>query len=180
MGVEMRRRGRMATLGAIVLLTGWIFLGITPASGADSVADRLRRLEDAEEIRLLLHSYGRFLDARDFASFSGLFAEREGEWIGGMGRAKGRAAILKLMEDSIGTGTPGAPNRHVFSNEMISIDGDRAAAVSTWMFLVQAESRPQMVYVGRYEDLLVREQGRWRFLRRTVHAEIPPDAVAER
>ncbi len=84
------------------------------------------------------------------------------------------------MEDSIGTGTPGAPNLHVFSNEMISIDGDRAAAVSTWMFLVQAESRPQMVYVGRYEDLLVREAGRWRFLRRTVHAEIPPDAVAER
>ena len=175
MGTEGRLRVGAVTLGAILLLTGSIFSGITPASGADSVADRLRRLEDTEEIRLLLHGYGRFLDARDFASFSGLFAERDGEWVGGMGRAKGRAAIRRLMEESIGTGTPGAPSRHLFSNEMISIDGDRAAAVSTWMFLVQAESRPQTVYVGRYEDLLVRERGRWRFLRRTVHAEMPPD-----
>ncbi len=88
----------------------------------ESVEVRLQRLEDREEIRQLLTDYGRYLDKRDFDSFSRLFAEKEGEWIGGMGRAKGRQAIGTLMEDTIGhdtTGKIGGPNYHLFTNEMI-------------------------------------------------------------
>ena len=50
---------------------------------------RLKTLEDREEIRQLLLDYGRFLDQRDFKSFSELFAKTDREWIGGMGKAKG-------------------------------------------------------------------------------------------
>ena len=47
-----------------------------------SLAARLQRLEDIEEIRTVLLNYGRFLDARDFAAYSRLFA-KDGEWVAG-------------------------------------------------------------------------------------------------
>ena len=76
----------------------------------------------------LIMEYGKALDQRDWPAFAILFAKNGGEWIGGMGPAKGRAAIQKLMEDTIepssrtngATGTRVA-NVHVFSNETIDI-----------------------------------------------------------
>jgi hypothetical protein len=49
-------------------------------------------------------------------------AENGGEWIGGMGPAKGRPAIQKMMETSIGNGSRGS-NRHLFTNETIDVRG---------------------------------------------------------
>ena len=48
---------------------------------------RIQRLEDIQEIRDLLTSYGRLLDAHDLAGYSRLFA-KNGEWVGGFGSAK--------------------------------------------------------------------------------------------
>ena len=155
--------------------------GYFPANSAEkqeTVQDRIRKLEDREAIRQLLMDYGVFLDRRDFNAFSQLFAEKEGEWIGGLGKAKGQQAVLKLMEDSIGKDTKGsgAGNYHIFTNDMISIDGDQAKAITKWMFVVQGEtSRPQPFYLGHYEDTIVREGGRWKFLRRVVYGDIPQD-----
>jgi hypothetical protein len=50
--------------------------------GDKSLAARVQRLEDQEEIRMLLVDYGRSLDARDFAKYASLFA-KDGEWSGG-------------------------------------------------------------------------------------------------
>ena len=113
-----------------------------------------------------------------FASFAQLFAEKEGEWIGGMGKAQGSQAIRKLMEDTIGksSGKASAPDFHLFTNETIHVNGDRAEATTKWIFVVQGEGgRPQPLYLGHYEDSMVREGGRWKFLRRVVHADIPGD-----
>jgi hypothetical protein len=144
-----------------------------------SLESRLQRLEDQAEILLLLKSYGQFLDRRDFAAFSGLFSAKEGEWIGGMGKAKGSIAIRKLMEETIGAKTdkPITPNYHIFTNEMIAVNGSRATALSKWIFIVLGEGvKPQMMYLGHYEDSLVRENGRWKFLKRTVYTDIPSDS----
>jgi hypothetical protein len=143
----------------------------------DTAETRLQRLEDRESIRRLLMEYGKFLDRRDFTAFSGLFAEKDGEWIGGMGKAKGSQAIRALMEKSIGTGNPiqGA-NLHLFSNEIISIAGDRASASTKWIFVTTGDgNRPQPVYLGHYDDEFIRENGNWKFLRRTVASDIPSD-----
>jgi hypothetical protein len=145
----------------------------------EALVNRLRVLEDREEIRQLLTDYGRHLDQRDFASFSRLFAEKEGEWIGGMGKAKSAAGIRTFMEATIGAnaGDFGKSNYHLFSNENIVINGDTAGAASKWMFIVQGESgHPQLFYLGHYEDSLVREDGRWKFLQRTVTMDIPGNA----
>jgi len=168
-------------IGAAVL-AGWMVSGYSRAvsSGtADPLEMRLQRLEDREEIRQLLMNYGKFLDKRDFASFSQLFAEKEGEWIGGMGKAKTPQGIRKLMEDTIGrdaSGKTAAPNFHVFTNETIRVNGQEAGADTKWMFVVQGGSKqPQPVYLGHYEDTLVKENGRWKFLKRVVYGDIPPD-----
>lgn len=142
----------------------------------DSLSARLRRLEDREEIRQLLMNYGRYLDQRAFAAFSNLFADEEGEWIGGMGRAKGARSIRRLMEESIGKGSGGQKDFHIFTNETIEVDGDRATSTAKWMFIVPGESgRPQIMLMGHYDDRLIRKEGKWRFLSRTVYADIPPD-----
>lgn len=142
----------------------------------NDLASRLKNLEDREEIRQLLLDYGRFLDSRDFSSFSGLFAETEGEWIGGFGQAKGSKAIQQLMESTIGGDTPKTKSCHLFTNEIINISGDQASAVTKWIFVAPSESnQPRMVFVGHYEDTLIREDNRWKFLRRVVHGDIPSD-----
>ena len=142
----------------------------------EALESRLKRLEDREEIRQLIMDYGRFLDQRDFRAFSELFAKTEGEWIGGMGRAKGSQAIRELMESTIGKDTSMTQSCHLFTNETIHINGDQATAVTKWIFVVPGESnRPQLFFLGHYEDSMVRENGRWKFMRRVVRADIPND-----
>ena len=184
----MQNAPRMSlAIGATALvLAGLAVSGYIPTAAAkkqDVIETRLRRLEDREEIHQLLMDYGRFLDRRDFAAFSQLFAEKEGEWIGGLGAAKSAQAIRKLMEDTIGKDATkgGAPNYHLFGNEVIRLDGDRANALTKWIFVVQSDSgRPQPFYLGHYEDSMVRENGRWRFLRRVVYGDIPADNPSAR
>jgi len=167
---------------AIILIGGTAagYIGVASAEKRDAAEVRLQQLEDREAIRQLLMDYGRFLDQRDFASFSQLFAEKDGEWNGGMGIAKGPQAIRKLMEETIGKSTEkqSAPNVHVFTNEIIRVNGDRADATTKWMFVVQGPTgQPQPLYLGHYEDTLVREADRWKFQRRIVHADIPNDSA---
>jgi hypothetical protein len=77
-----------------------------------SLEARVQHLEDLEEIRTVLTDYGRFLDARDFYSYSHLFA-KDGEWIGGLGKVQGPAEIQAFMEKSVGT-TNNGHNYHCF------------------------------------------------------------------
>jgi hypothetical protein len=161
-------------------------IGCHPGEDGDAVSansvnlmeNRIRQIEDREEIERLLMDYGRFLDQRDFGSFSRLFSEEEGEWIGGMGKARGRQAIQELMDEKIGPGTgeTDAPNFHLFMNDSIDMNGDRASALSKWVFVIQSqEGQPQPFYLGHYEDQLVREKGHWKFLKRVVYTDIPKD-----
>jgi hypothetical protein len=96
--------------------------------------------------------YGRFLDKRDFKSFSELFAETEGEWIGGFGSAKGSIAICDLMEKTIGKDTPISQSVHLFTNETIQVNGDKASALTKWVFVVTGESIVRNLFHRHYED----------------------------
>ena len=65
-------------------------------------------------------------------------------------------------------------NFHLMSNFVIRIDGDRATAQSRITYFERSpEARPVAMLAGRYEDELVREDGRWRFKHRHVIGEIP-------
>ena len=147
------------------------------AQDSKSLAARVQRLEDTQEIQSILLDYGRFLDARDFAAYSRLFA-KDGEWVGGFGTVQGPAAIQAFMEKNI-TGPNRGNTFHILSNFEIDVHGDTATAWSRWTFVTPGpDKKPAISQAGRYDDTFVRENGKWKFKRRTASNDIPvPDPV---
>ncbi len=147
-----------------------------------TLVQRLQRMEDESTIRRMLIEYGAYLDARDFARYSGLFAV-QGEWIGGFGAFKGPAAIQKMLEDNLGKPEPSWINKssfHLLSNPLIDIDGDRAHVTSRYLFVTKNDdNRPAPLLAGRYVDEFVREGGTWKILKRTTYGAIPYRDPAE-
>jgi hypothetical protein len=161
-------------IAALLLIAGFLAVQAPRSGQSDpSIAARLQRLEDIEEIRVLLTDYGRFLDSRDLPAYSRLFA-RDGEWVGGFGSAKGPADILAFMQKNLGTGPNRNNSYHILSNFEIDVKGESATAWSRWTFIVPAaDGKPVISQAGRYDDTLIREEGRWKFKRRVASNDIP-------
>ncbi len=139
-----------------------------------SVEQRLRLMEDKEEIRELLIAYGRDFDRRDFAAYADLFAQ-DGVWVGGSGGSHpytGPDAIREFVTKTYPPSSyPGS--FHIMSSMSIRIDGENTAtAWSRWTYVVLGvHGEPAPFAAGHYEDSLVREKGVWKFQRRQVFAE---------
>ena len=135
---------------------------------------RLRRLEDAEEIRRLIQDYRRHLDTHDLVAYGHLFAA-EGEWIGGTGYGKSPAGITAMLTERLPAPSPGPQSSwHLLTDPVIIVDGDRATGLLTWAWVGKGEGNvPVMRLLGTYEDTYVREQGRWRFRTRIAQTNIP-------
>jgi uncharacterized protein (TIGR02246 family) len=162
-------------IAALVACGGFAALG-AEADDVAALAKRVQILEDREEIRALILAYGQAHDHRDYRMYASLFAAN-GEWIGGLGTAKGPDAIFALMDKSIGHNPlpVGSGTFHVMTNDQIEIDGDRASATTKWLYLTAADDNsPKLTYLGHYDDEFVRENGRWRFLRRESISDISP------
>jgi len=140
--------------------------------------ERLKKLEAEAEIVRLLVAYANALDQRDYKKYASLFTE-DGEWTGGMGSYKGRAAIEQMLIDNIGVVEPGyfnASNFHMVSNPYVEVDGDTATANSMFVFWVRSggdHPAPQAVLAGRYFDDLALVDGEWKIAKRTAHNIIP-------
>ena len=158
-----------------------------PQSAALSIEARLQRQEDTEAIRRLIREYGKRFDAGDLQGYANLFAT-DGEWIGGFGAVKGRAQIAPFMQKNMSTPNPAvegaaaaaAPPRpgprgvHLMTNEIIEVHGDRATVWSKWTYMSRsADNKPVPVLTGHYDDIVVRENGEWKFLKRVVSGDIP-------
>lgn len=142
-----------------------------------ALVTRLQRLEDIQEITTLFMSYRRTLDEREFAAYADLFAP-DGEWAGNLGSYKGPAAIEKMLEDSVGTAFAVEPGDdfHLVANPDIHVDGDRATATSTWVFISRdGGDKPKVALLGHYTDVLARTPAGWRFLRREAFCDIPAE-----
>jgi len=141
-------------------------------TGELTLEARLQRLEDLEEIRRLLLDYGVHLDGKEFGRMARLWAA-DGEIVNsqgaGSGPARGPEAIESLMTSMLGTDLATEPGDelHVFTNQIIEVDGDRATARTVWIYVTPAaDGHPQVAQVGHYDDVLTRENGRWRFASR--------------
>jgi uncharacterized protein (TIGR02246 family) len=138
---------------------------------------RVQRLEDREAIHGLFMRYRQCLDEKDFGGYAELFAE-DGEFVAAVAAAKGRAAIQELvdgMRGSLLTAVAG-DDLHIVVNPEIAVDGDRATARSTWIYVVRGDDgEPTLCKVGHYEDELVREDGTWRFARRFAPMDMSAD-----
>lgn len=147
-----------------------------PAAGAEAAAE-LHELRAREHIRELLHAYGRLIDQRRFDEFATLFTD-DAEYVGGPGGDSivGGTAIAGFLRDIIAENPSGLPepNFHIFFNEHIAVDGERATGTSMSSFVVPGDDgRPVMTILARYEDEYVLSDGAWKFNRRVVHGEIP-------
>ena len=90
-----------------------------------------------------------------------------------MGTVQGPAAIQAFMEKAI-PGANAAHNFHLLSNFVIDVQGDTATAWSRWQFVAPGQDgRPVVAQAGRYDDTLVREDGRWKFKRRVAANDLP-------
>ncbi|HWW64851.1 MAG TPA: nuclear transport factor 2 family protein [Sphingomonadaceae bacterium] len=141
-----------------------------------SAEQRLQRVEDELAIRRLLIDYAWTQDARDYPAYAALFA-KNGEWINGSIVRKGPEEIEKMLVGIYGPPPPGFVNResfHISTNIEIHVDGDRATATSRHLLFMRGpDGRPQPALAGRYEDELIREDGKWKFLRRVDHPIMP-------
>ncbi|HEX5583012.1 nuclear transport factor 2 family protein [Gaiella sp.] len=138
---------------------------------------RLRVLEAKEEIRNLLQEYRRTLDVRDMRAFSALFASN-GTWTGASGTAAGPEGIYEMLTAVLPENppAPGSTLWHLITDPQIEVDGNRATARSLWMHVRRGDGdTPLLPTLGSYEDDLVVENGRWRFLLRSVSRLVPDD-----
>src|SRR5215467_10107368 len=141
----------------------------------DSVEARLRRLEDTEQIRQLNLAYRRHLDARDLDAYGRLFAD-EGEWLGGTGYGKTPAGITAMLTARLAgnPAPPGATSWHLVAESDIDVRGDLATGTVTWALVQRGDGDTQVMrLLGHYDDIYVRERGRWRYRRRIAHTDIP-------
>jgi len=162
-------------IASALLVLGVLFQQPLRAADLDSIAKRVQVLEDREAIRALILAYGQSHDHRDYKTFASLFATN-GEWVGGLGTAKGPEAIFALMDKTIGhkPTVNGSGTFHLLTNDQIVIDGDQASAVTKWLYITPGpDNAPRMVYLGHYDDKFIREKGAWKFLRREAPADIP-------
>jgi hypothetical protein len=165
---------RFAIVGALMALP--MTAAIAAPKGL-SLEQRVQRMEDESDIRRILVQYGTYLDARDFASYAGLFAP-DGEWVGGFGRFRSPKAIQAMLEEKLGKAEAGWINKtsyHLLSNALIQIDGDKAHVVSKYLFLTNAQDagKPVPLLAGRYEDDLIRLNGEWKIIKRVTNGIIP-------
>ena len=178
-------------LAAVCLAGAALVLGVPPARRADAgtgqaLAARIEALEAQEAIRGLWADYGRTLDARDFVAFSKLFA-RDAEFGGpgapgqGPGRHRGvpREGHRHQLPDSKGK------NFHLYFNESIDVQGDRATAISKGGFVMATADNSKADFLLlcdliKWTAEFVREDGTWKFSERPVIGEIPVPRAAAR
>jgi hypothetical protein len=131
---------------------------------------------DRAAIHALLVAYGSTLDARDFDGFGRLFG-KDGVYAAGGGTEAKGAAAGEMMRNIFTANALGfrEPNFHLFFNEVVTFNGpNRARATSMSLYMVPDETnRPMAALMARYEDELVRTDGRWVFARRAVKSLIP-------
>ena len=178
------------TLGALLALS----LGTLAALPAGRAAEpsqleaRLQALEDHVRIEQLLMRYAAAYNTRDADTYVSLFTpdaefelRRAIDEPPFLGPFKGREALRKQWFPD-GPGAPDAsgrrpfgPMRHVTTNYEIDVRGDTATVRAFFIEVVSngpnipPGSKPPTIHaMGRYEDELVKQDGRWLFSKRVV------------
>jgi uncharacterized protein (TIGR02246 family) len=133
-----------------------------------TLEERLRALDDIEEIRKLKARYAAACDDNYNAdAIAELFAE-DAVWdAGALGHAEGRAAIRKLFS-GVAKFFPFA--MHFLMNPNIEVDGERATG--QWYLLqpgTLAKGNQAVWLDALYQDEYVRIDGRWLFKRMKVN-----------
>ena len=129
-------------------------------------------------IENLIAAYAFLVDDGEFAGLGDLLAEAEFSLNGGP-PVRDRDAIEKLALDTLRVYDDGTPRtRHVTTNIIIEVDEEAGTASSRSYFTV-FQALPgfalQAIASGRYRDHFGRQDGTWRFTRRSVTTSLVGD-----
>lgn len=156
------------------------------AAKDDDLAARIQRIEDRQAIeQLIVGDYPRALDSSNWKAYASFFAS-DGELIVNGTSIKGPAAIEAYFNRPrpARAGAPANPEprigKHVVTNLMIQITGDRATAQGYWQTVMSRASGTTIAGAGHYEDVLKRENGTWKFSKRAIINDTPPATPSTR
>jgi uncharacterized protein (TIGR02246 family) len=145
-------------------------------------ADDVQTLADRAEIEELITRYVTALDGLDADAYEGVFTV-DGEYDVTGTVYKGRPAIRKIVTDlqasrarNDAAGTPSPQLYHVMANHSIEIVDATNARHQSYAQTVRLADSGQFVvgFMGRYEDVLVKLDGRWYIQSRKLVSFIPP------
>jgi len=133
----------------------------------------MREIEIADElgIRRTLAAYCQHLDDGDFGALAHQFTADGSIMFEDRNGATGRAEIEAWFTESY---APERRGRHLTVNSIIDLDGDEATVRSDFAFLGFLNDELRPLYVGRYHDDFVRDEGRWLIRQRTAVFLPPP------
>ncbi len=161
---------RRTGLRVLFLMVAVVLPALSLGQAAEpTLEQRVRLVEDELAIRKVITAYSNTQDAHDYDGYVALFA-RDGEWVSGKSVFKGREAIKNMLVGLYGAPPPGYVNGesfHISFNADVSVSGDKAIAVSRHvLFMRGPKGEPVPMLSGRYDDEFVREDGKWKILRR--------------
>ncbi len=143
-------------------------IAVTSPAFADDAA--VQKVLDRAEIETLVTNYVKGLDTLDADLYAGVFAEDAVFELPGGVVHRGRAAIRKIVTDlqesrtrNQAAGTPSPSLYHVMANTAIEVIDDKNARHQSYAQTVRAAEGGQFIvgFMGRYEDVLVKRDGRW-------------------
>jgi hypothetical protein len=164
-----------AALAGLLLLTGG-------ARAADSMEDRVA-------IEQLGAKYAQALDTADAELYASLFTPEAYIEVDGK-PYKGHDAIVGLVRDirqKLGIdklpadahGRRFGPIRHLLSNLSVDLKGDHATSESYWTEIITngknaqgVGNPPSVLKMGRYEDELIKKNGKWLYNRRIISGDL--------
>jgi uncharacterized protein (TIGR02246 family) len=132
-------------------------------------------LEEKEAIRDLMSAYCFYVDNGEFEKFAALFTADATFEAGPLGKLQGREAIHQFIASSVPRPGEGPARKHCTLNHLIRVNGAEAQADSYIIVLRESDNGIMASLAGRYEDLLVKESGEWRFKLRKIHFDISGD-----
>jgi hypothetical protein len=121
--------------------------------------------EVAEGVRATLAAYTQALDDGRTDDVVATFCPDGAIEIPGLGTHEGHEALRSAYD----SWKPRRPQRHLVLNTLVTdCSDDQARATSDVIFTVLGETGWTIALVGRYEDVLHRHNGEWRFHRRAA------------
>jgi uncharacterized protein (TIGR02246 family) len=158
-------------------------LALAAAGARADYAEDRARIEDLQARYLFAFDFG------DAEGYAGTFAP-DGILDYGAGETKGRKAIAEFIAagrkrtEETRAKTPAGQRpsigRHIISNIVIQVNGDKARSVSYWSHMTSgADGRGGVDFFGHYEDELVKLNGEWLFARRRIYNEAIPEWASE-
>lgn len=137
-------------------------------------------LEDKDEIHDIISKYCYYLDHQEWGPWIELFTEDGVFDADFLGKAQGRPALREFIDGIVPREHEGPGRKHIMSNIVITVNGDRAEATSYYALVRGDQTHASIGAAGRYYDTFERVAGKWYIKHRRVTMELIGDMGLKR